>query len=61
VILKRPLDDLMEKIGGEEFVNVRAWEPHRERLWNFDEHELKNYSTARTYVEVGNNAMFEPQ
>jgi hypothetical protein len=32
VILEYTLDDLMEKIGGEEFVNVRTGKHHCERL-----------------------------
>ena len=32
VVLERPLDGLMEKVRGEEFVNVRLWKLHREWL-----------------------------
>ena len=59
VIFECAFDDLMEKVGGKEFVNIRAWEPHHEWLRSQSKC-AKNIDTVVTYLEVGNDPVIIP-
>lgn len=60
VILECTLDDLMEKVGGEKFMNVCAWEPHHERLQCIDENHTRTSAGTVTHLEIWDNTVVVP-
>ena len=60
MILKCPLDGLVEKVWSEKFIYIRLWEVGCERLTLIVSARLEA-GGSRTYQKVGDNPVVKPQ